>query len=154
MIIGKDLPNIPWQDKPAGCKEVIWRYSANPVIKRNQIPGSNSIFNSAIVEKDGKFVGVFRSDDTAMQQHLFLGKSDDAINWQLEENPIQLLNQDGSVRGPACGYDPRVCMIDGRYYVTWCNSYYGPTIGIAYSDDFKNFYQLENAFSPSNPNGV
>ena len=72
MIIGKDLPNIPWQDKPAGCKEVIWRYSANPVIKRNQIPGSNSIFNSAIVEKDGKFVGVFRSDDTAMQQHLFL----------------------------------------------------------------------------------
>lgn len=154
MIIGKDLPNIPWQDKPAGCKEVIWRYSANPVIKRNQIPGSNSIFNSAIVEKDGKFVGVFRSDDTAMQQHLFLGKSDDAINWQLEENPIQLLNKDGSVRGPACGYDPRVCMIDGRYYVTWCNSYYGPTIGIAYSDDFKNFYQLENAFLPCNRNGV
>ena len=31
---------------------------------------------------------------------------------------------------------------------------HGPTIGIAYTFDFKKFYQCENAFLPFNRNGV
>ena len=52
------------------------------------------------------------------------------------------------------GYDPRVVEIDGRYYVTWCNGYHGPTIGVAWTDDFETFHQVENAFLPYNRNGV
>ena len=52
------------------------------------------------------------------------------------------------------GYDPRVCFIEDRYYVTWCNGYHGPTIGVAYTFDFETFHQLENAFIPFNRNGV
>jgi beta-1,4-mannooligosaccharide/beta-1,4-mannosyl-N-acetylglucosamine phosphorylase len=53
------------------------------------------------------------------------------------------------------GYDPRVCWIEDRYYVTWCNSFAGwPTIGVAYTYDFEAFYQMENAFLPFNRNGV
>lgn len=49
---------MPWEERPADCKEVMWRYSKNPVIGRYQIPSSNSIFNSAVVPfKDG-FAGV------------------------------------------------------------------------------------------------
>jgi beta-1,4-mannooligosaccharide/beta-1,4-mannosyl-N-acetylglucosamine phosphorylase len=51
-------------------------------------------------------------------------------------------------------YDPRVVFIEDRYWVTWCNGYHGPTIGIAYTFDFKTFYQCENAFLPFNRNGV
>ena len=51
-------------------------------------------------------------------------------------------------------YDPRVCWIDDRYYVTWCNGYHGPTIGMGYTYDFETFYQLENAYLPFNRNGV
>ena len=40
---------MPWEERPADCKEVMWRYSKNPVIGRYQIPSSNSIFNSAVV---------------------------------------------------------------------------------------------------------
>ena len=40
--------NIPWEDRPAGCKEVVWRSSQNPIIDRYHIPTSNSIFNSAM----------------------------------------------------------------------------------------------------------
>jgi len=29
------LPNIPWEDRPAGCADVVWRYSANPIIPRD-----------------------------------------------------------------------------------------------------------------------
>ena len=47
-----------------------------------------------------------------------------------------------------------VVFIEDRYYVTWCNGYHGPTIGVAYTFDFKTFHQLENAFLPFNRNGV
>ena len=32
IISGGNLPNIPWQDKPADYWPPIWRYDANPVI--------------------------------------------------------------------------------------------------------------------------
>jgi beta-1,4-mannooligosaccharide/beta-1,4-mannosyl-N-acetylglucosamine phosphorylase len=51
-------------------------------------------------------------------------------------------------------YDPRVVWIEDRYYVTWCNGYHGPTIGIAYTNDFEVYHQIENAFLPYNRNGV
>lgn len=41
--------NMPWEERPAGCTDVMWRYSQNPVIGRYHIPSSNSIFNSAVV---------------------------------------------------------------------------------------------------------
>ena len=58
-IIGDALPNIPWQDRPAGCSDMVWRYDANPVIPRDLFPGANSIFNSAVVPFNGDFAGVF-----------------------------------------------------------------------------------------------
>ena len=29
---------IPWQERPEGCNDVMWRYSENPVIDRYSIP--------------------------------------------------------------------------------------------------------------------
>ena len=26
--------NMPWEDRPEGCTDVMWRYSKNPVIGR------------------------------------------------------------------------------------------------------------------------
>lgn len=52
-IQGNNLPNMPWQDRPAGCNDPLWRYSANPVIPRDLLPDSNSIFNSAVVPFEG-----------------------------------------------------------------------------------------------------
>ena len=68
-------------------------------------------------------------------------------------NP-SLLFADPEIGNFAYGYDPRVCYLEDRYYITWCNGYHGPTIGLGYTYDFKRFYQLENAFLPYNRNGV
>ena len=46
-----------WEERPADCKEVMWRYSKNPVIGRYQIPSSNSIFNSAVVPSKMDLLG-------------------------------------------------------------------------------------------------
>lgn len=158
MILGNNLPNIPWQDRPAGCTDIIWRYDNNPIVGRHDIPSANSIFNSAVIPKDGAFVGVFRSDNKAMEQQLFLGKSADALHWEIEHEPLKLYcEKTGECVGTATGYDPRVCFLEDRYYVTWCapfEQYYGPTIGVAYSYDFKTFYRLPDAYLPYNRNGV
>lgn len=63
-IIAQSLPNIPWEDRPSGSSELLWRYSKNPIIKRDEAKGSNSIFNSAVVPFNEKFAGVFRVDDS------------------------------------------------------------------------------------------
>ncbi len=153
-IVGSDIPNMPWQERPAGNTEPLWRYDANPVIPRNLIPCANSIFNSAVVPFEGKFAGVFRVDDRARNMRIHAGFSDDALKWNIDHEPIQFQCDDPEIGTFVYGYDPRVAWIEDRYYVTWCNGYHGPTIGVAFTYDFKTFHQLENAFLPFNRNGV
>ncbi len=148
------VPNLPWEDRPKGSADVVWRYSRNPAIPRNLIPKSNSIFNSAVVPYQGGFVGVFRIDDTRRVMDLYFGKSADGINWNINHEPIQFQCDDPEIAKFVYRYDPRLCWLEDRYYVTWCNGYHGPTIGVGYTHDFKTFHQMENAYLPFNRNGV
>ncbi len=152
------LPSIPWEPRPAGSRATIWRSSRNPIIPRDLIERSNSIFNSAVVPFGDGFAGVFRVDDTTREMNLHAGHSADGINWTIEPATIQWAAIDGrtsEIQGVfEHAYDPRVTWLEDRYYVTWCNGYHGPTIGIGYTYDFKTFHQLENAFLPFNRNGV
>lgn len=156
IIIGEVLPNIPWEERPNGCNDVVWRSAKNPIIPRDLLRTSNSIFNSAVVPFQGKFAGVFRCDDRRRRMQIHSGRSEDGINWEIKEEPINFSCADPEIAEYTYGrYDPRVCFIDDRYYVTWCNGYKGfPTIGLAYTYDFEEFCQLENAFLPFNRNGV
>jgi beta-1,4-mannooligosaccharide/beta-1,4-mannosyl-N-acetylglucosamine phosphorylase len=153
-MVGTALPNIPWEDRPAGSSDVLWRYSQNPVIPRNPIPKANSTFNSAVVPFQGEFAGVFRIDDTRRVMQIHSGRSKDGLHWNIQPERIQFIGDDPEITRFAYSYDPRVCWLEDRYYVTWCNGYHGPTIGVGYTYDFEKFYQLENAFLPFNRNGV
>jgi len=152
-ILGANLPNLPWEGRPAGSSDVVWRYSANPIIPRDAIPTSNSIFNSAVVPFQGAYAGVFRCDDKRRHMDIHAGRSKDGIHWEINPRTIDMLG-DPEVTKLQYRYDPRVCWIEDRYYVSWCNGYHGPTIGLAYTYNFETFYQLENAFLPFNRNGV
>jgi beta-1,4-mannooligosaccharide/beta-1,4-mannosyl-N-acetylglucosamine phosphorylase len=154
LIIGNGLPGIPWEEKPEGCRDTVWRYSGNPIIKRDLLPTSNSIFNSAVVPFGDGYAGVFRCDDRRREMLLHSGRSADGIHWDIEPAPIRFICDEEELGEFIYGYDPRVCWLEDRYYVTWCNCYHGPTIGIAHTYDFKQFYRLENAFLPFNRNGV
>ena len=149
-----NCPNIPWEERPQGCTSPMWRYSANPVIPRDLLPDSNSIFNSAVVPFGSGFAGVFRVDDRNRRMTLHAGFSDDGLHWKINPETIKFKCDDPEVGEWVYGYDPRVVEIDGRYYVTWCNGYHGPTIGLGWTDDFKTFHQMENALLPYNRNGV
>lgn len=153
-IAGAPLPDLPWEDRPAGSSEVVWRYSGNPIIPRDAIPTSNSIFNSAVVPFDGAYAGVFRCDDKRRVMNLHAGFSRDGVHWNLTPDPIDWICDEADIAPFVHRYDPRVCWLEDRYYVTWCNGYHGPTIGVGYTHDFQTFHQLENAFLPYNRNGV
>ncbi|HYH01952.1 MAG TPA: glycoside hydrolase family 130 protein [Bacillota bacterium] len=153
-MIGDALPNIPWEERPTGCNEVVWRSANNPVIPRDLIPTSNSIFNSAVVPFQGGFTGVFRCDNKAREMQIHAGRSRDGVNWTLAPEPIDFICGDAEVKKSAYKYDPRVVKIEDKFYIFWCNGYHGPTIGVGYTTDFEQFYQLENAFLPFNRNGV
>ena len=155
VLGGTSLPHMPWEEKPADCQEPVWRDTRNPVILRDQIPCANSIFNSAAVPFGDGFAGVFRVDDRARNMQLHAGFSKDGIHWDLAPERIEFVKTDPEIPDFQYGYDPRVCFIEDRWYVTWCNAIdWKPTIGMAYTFDFQTFYQTENAFLPFNRNGV
>jgi len=150
--------NMPWEDRAPGRNDILWRSSHNPIIPRDLLPRSNSIFNSAVVPVAGGFAGVFRVDDRSRSMNLHAGRSSDVIDWRIEPEPIAFVPDDGRVPEIQArfvhAYDPRVTWLEDRYYVTWCNGYHGPTIGVGWTLDFRTFHQLDNAFLPFNRNGV
>jgi beta-1,4-mannooligosaccharide/beta-1,4-mannosyl-N-acetylglucosamine phosphorylase len=152
------LPGMPWEDRPAGSSAVLWRSSRNPVIPRDLLPRSNSIFNSAVVPFGDGYAGVFRVDDTTRTMNLHAGRSADGYAWRIDPQPIAFRPADERVPDVQAtfvhAYDPRVTWIEDRFYVTWCSGYHGPTIGLAWTTDFETFHQLDNAFLPFNRNGV
>ena len=109
---------------------------------------------TAVVPFDGKFVGAFRGEQVNGIPYIYLGESEDAIHWNISETKLEFECEDEDIGKFVYAYDPRVCFIEDRYYITWCNGYHGPTIGVAYTFDFEIFHQLENAYLPFNRNGV
>ena len=43
-FIGNNLPDMPWQEKPAGEHMPVWRYDQNPIIGRYEQKRSNYTF--------------------------------------------------------------------------------------------------------------
>ena len=123
-IIGNELKNLPWEPKPADCVMPVWRYSGNPIIGRHAIKRSNSVFNSAVVPFGDGFAGVFRCDSRSVSMDIFPGFSKDGVHWEIQDEPVHF-EGDPDVTVREYRYDPRVCLIDGKYYVTWCNGYHG-----------------------------
>ncbi|MDR0784836.1 MAG: glycoside hydrolase family 130 protein [Treponema sp.] len=155
LIHAESLPNIPWEEPKIPLRDSpLWRYSENPVIRRDLTKRSNSIFNSAVVPFKGQFAGVFRCDDTARLMNIHAGRSKDGFNWEIEDEPIRFIKTDSEIPDSDYKYDPRVVFVEDRYYIIWCNGYYGACIGMGYTFDFEKFYQVENPFMPFNRNGV
>lgn len=153
-IVGPAVPNIPWEERPRGSTDLLWRFSKNPIIPRYPFPGVQGVYNSATIAYQGAFLGVMRVEHRDSMPRLHLARSRDGIHWDIEGEKIHMTGADPAISRPTFTYDPRLVRIEDDYYITWCNDYYGPTIGVARTRDFVTFEQLENAFLPYNRNGV
>ncbi len=149
------LPDMPWQEQPSGAGVIpVWRYTENPVIGRNPVSGVARIFNSAVVPFEGKFIGVFRGEQTNGIPFIYFGRSDDGLHWNFDEEKIRFTDGDGREFMPPYAYDPRLVKIGDTYYAIWCQDAFGAAIGMASTRDFRTWTRLENPFLPFNRNAV
>lgn len=155
MLHTPDMPNIPWQEKSADAGGIpIWRYTENPIIGRNPIPGVARIFNSAVVPFEDGFVGVFRAEQTNGIPFVYFGRSKDGLHWDFDREKVEFTDEKGRPFMPPYAYDPRLVKIEDTYYAIWCQDAFGATIGMAKTEDFKTWTRLENPFLPFNRNAV
>ena len=153
-IYGDAVKNMPWQEKPEGFDGVVWRHDNNPIIDWNPTKKSARIFNSAVLPYEDGFIGVFRADHKNGRPQLHLGRSTDALNWDIEDEEIHWVDEQGNDYQPSYAYDPRLVKIDDTYYIVWCCDFGGAALGLGMTKDFKTFVRLENPFIPFNRNGV
>jgi len=153
-IIGQALPNIPWEDRPSGATDVVWRYSGNPILDWNPIPKAARIFNSAVLPHGGAFVGVFRADQKNGRATLFAGRSQDALHWEIGPDPIHWIDDQGQPHPTSYSYDPRLVKLDDTFYIVWCDDMHGASIGMGRTRDFETFVRMPNPLMPFNRNGV
>ncbi len=153
-ILGQALPHMPWQNKPEGEEGVMWRHDGNPVIHWNPIAKAARIFNSAVLPYGEAFIGVFRADHKNGKPQIHVGRSKDALHWDIEAEEIQWTDEAGALCQPLYAYDPRLVEIEGTYYIIFCTDFGGAALGLGMTKDFKTFVRLENPFIPFNRNGV
>ncbi len=156
ILTGGSLPNIPWQDRPQNDRHdaPVWRYTENPVIGRNPVKGVARIFNSAVAPYQGGFIAVLRGEQVNGVPHIYMGRSQDGIHWDIDENKIPFVDESGKPFMPPSAYDPRLVKVEDTYYILWCTDFYGAAIGVAKTQDFKTFIRIENPFIPFNRNAV
>lgn len=154
FVNGESLPNIPWQEKPVGDTSPLWRYSENPIIGRRPVENVARIFNSAVVPYEDGFIAVLRGEQINGIPNIYLGHSGDGIHWQINLEKIHFVNAAGEEFMPRYAYDPRLVKLENTYYIIWCQDFYGASIGMAKTSDFKTFERLENPFIPFNRNAV
>ena len=143
-IVGRSLPNLPWEERPADCAHVVWRSRKNPIIGWNPIPKAARIFNSAVLPYKNSFVGVFRADQKNGRATLFFGRSEDALVWEIGPDPIEWIDENGAPNPTSYAYDPRFVNIEGKYYIVWCDDMHGASIGLGRAEDFKTFIRMPN----------
>ena len=153
-IIAPPLPDMPWSEKPEGYTAPMWRHPENPIIKRNPLPDVARIFNSAVIPYKNGYVGVFRGEQRDGMPHVYFGTSDNALNWNFQEEKIKFVDEEGNPFQPIYAYDPRLIKVEDTYYAIWCQDMYGAAIGMAKTTDFKTFTRIENPFLPYNRNAV
>lgn len=153
-ILGEELNNLPWQDKPEGYDGVVWRHDGNPIINWNPTKKTARIFNSAVVPYEGGFIGILRADHKHGKPQLHLATSKDGLSWDIEDEEIHWKDEAGNDYHPSYSYDPRLVKIEDTYYIIWCADFGGASLGLGMTKDFKEFVRLENPFIPFNRNGV
>ncbi|MCL2665427.1 MAG: glycoside hydrolase family 130 protein [Defluviitaleaceae bacterium] len=154
-ITAESTKNMPWESRPEKTHGVLWRYSGNPIIKRNPTEHCVRVFNSALVPYGDGFMGVFRADHPSGGMRIHLARSKNGIDWDIEDEVIKWTDENGKPFQPQYGYDPRLVKMGDTYFIMWCTSFdWQPTIGMGYTKDFKTFTRKENAFLPFNRNGV
>lgn len=132
------------------------RYEGNPVLTGKDLPyPANSVFNAAVIEYQGRFVMVFRTEMYHGRSCLGQAWSDDGIHWEPEAQPIMWPSEQEPWASRECMgiWDPRLTKIGDTYYLCYvAEGHMGCAVAIAKTRDFKGFERFAYPFYPQNRN--
>ena len=143
---------------PKRGRDLMHRWEQNPIITLEDVPyRCNSIFNGTPAKIDGEYLLLLRIEGQQGYSFFSLGRSNDGLHFQMDEQPCMLPAQDGHFKlWEENGIeDPRLTIIDGQYYIMYtavCR--HGHRIALAQTNDFKTFKRIALVSDPGNKDGV
>jgi beta-1,4-mannooligosaccharide/beta-1,4-mannosyl-N-acetylglucosamine phosphorylase len=136
-------------------KEVLRRYSNNPIIDIDDIPGGNarSVFNPGAVKFNGKYILLMTVRSMDNLPKYGLATSDDGYKFSIAEKPLSLPEDEEYSKYEFCNYDPRITKLGDFYCLTYAISgFLGCRIGIMRTKDFVNFERVSFVHEVGNHN--
>jgi predicted GH43/DUF377 family glycosyl hydrolase len=137
---------------------LVTRYEGNPILTKHDIPYPvETVHNAGATKFEGCYILLFRSHLHNGRSIIGIARSDDGYDFQVDSKPFMVPSTDaGFSRFEEYGVeDPRICCIDGAYYITYsAYSRFGVRIGLARTHDFRTVERISLISEPDMRNVV
>lgn len=138
--------------------DVALRCEANPIIATEDIPFTcNTVFNGSPVRLDGIYYMLLRVEGQHGHSVFALGRSHNGEDWEIADRPVLA----PAAEGPFAPYesggieDPRITVLEGDLYLTYtAYSGHGPVMGLARTEDLRQFERIALISEPGNKDGL
>jgi len=136
-------------------REIVTRFSGNPIITPDMIPGANAVFNSSVVPFEGRYAAVLRVESRQGYQTMRLAWSEDGVCFEVDPDPILAPAEEPFLTYEEAIYDPRITRIGDTYYICYAaENRYGSQVSVSKTLDFRSFEKVAIASEPTNRNMV
>ncbi len=130
------------------------RHESNPILTAHQWPYFvNTVFNAGATRlPSGETLLLCRVEDCSGRSHLCAARSENGVDdWRIDPSPSLLPDPEGHPEEIWGIEDPRIVWLPDReeYAVTYtAYSSAGPSVSLALTRDFKEFYRLGSVMPP------
>jgi len=136
----------------------VTRYEGNPILTKRDIPYPvETVHNAGATKFQGRYILLFRSHLLNGRSIIGIARSDDGYDFKVDPKPFMVPSTEGVFsRFEEYGVeDPRICSIDGAYYITYsAYSRFGVRIGLARTHDFTTVERISLISEPDMRNVV
>ena len=137
---------------------LVTRYEGNPILTKHDVPYPvETVHNAGATKFEDRYILLFRSHLRNGRSIIGIACSDDGYNFHVNSKPFMVPSIEGVFsRFEEYGVeDPRICSIDGVYYITYsAYSRFGVRIGLARTRDFKTVERISLISEPDMRNVV
>ncbi len=139
-------------------RSLVTRYKGNPILTKHDVPYPvETVHNAGAIKFEGQYILLFRSHLHNGRSIIGIARSDDGYNFLVDSKPFMVSSTEGVFsRFEEYGVeDPRICSIDGVYYITYsAYSRFGVRIALARTHDFKSVERISLISEPDMRNVV
>jgi len=139
-------------------RSLVTRYEGNPILTKHDIPYPvETVHNAGATKCEGRYILLFRSHLRNGRSIIGIARSDDGYDFEVDSKPFMVPPSEGVFsRFEEYGVeDPRICCIDGSYYITYsAYSRFGVRIGLARTHDFRSVERISLISEPDMRNVV